>query len=352
MQNEWNTELIKKQIRLLKGSMLIKHMKHKTYLNEQLDLSILETLINEDITPHELLDDFKSQLREDIYSIIRYGNFMIDIDEFSRVNRFINLNNITDLMYKEYTLDEFHSIMNEVFKIDKTYLKIFNNIYKENKDNLKFTDKRSYSIYFDTLKYSYINIRLNNNIEDVFNITHEYSHTISDSIRYHRYLEEYPFIEIMPNFMFFVTKDELLKDDSLSKDIGNVEATDFDVVNLYAKDLVKECLYLTDIESIKRRKDIIKYISKKFNQKKTYIMELFKQSTLEKFTYVIPYLVALELYKEYKIDKESAIYKLNKIITLDDNLEDYYKELKKLDINLNNTTEEYIKDLNKRLIKK
>ena len=268
MQNEWNTELIKKQIRLLKGDMLMKHMKHMPYLENQLDLSILETLINEDITPHELLDDFKSQLREDIYSIIRYGNFMIDIDEFSRVNRFINLNNITDLMYKEYTLEEFHSIMNEVFKIDKTYLKIFNNIYKENKDNLKFTDKRSYSIYFDTLKYSYINIRLNNNIEDVFNITHEYSHAISDSIRYHRYLEEYPFIEIMPNFMFFITKDELLKDDSLSEDIGNVEATDFDIVNLYAKDLVKECLYLTDIESIKRRKDIIKYISKKFKPSK------------------------------------------------------------------------------------
>lgn len=352
MQNEWNTELIKKQIRMLKGDMLMKHMKHLPYLENQLDIGVLEALIYEDITPHELLDDFKSQLREDIFNLVNLGNFMMDIDKFSRLNRFIDKNNLSDLMYREYNLDELHEIMNEVFKIDKTYLKIFNNIYKENKNNLKFTEERCYSIYIDQLKYSYINIELFNNIEDVFNITHEYAHSISDSIRYHRHSDEYPFIEMLPAFIFFITKDELLKDDSLSEDIGNVEATDFDIVNLYAKDLVKECLYLTDIESIKRRKDIIKYISKKFNQKKTYIMELFKQSTLEKFTYVIPYLVALELYNEYKLDKESALYKLNKIITLDDNLDDYYKELKDLNIDLNNTTEEYIKDLNKRLIKK
>ena len=352
MQNEWNIEFIKKQIRMLKGDMLMKHMKHMPYLENQLDIGVLEALIYEDITPHELLDDFKSQLREDIFNLVNLGNFMMDIDKFSRLNRFIDKNNLSDLMYREYNLDEFHEIMNEVFKIDKTYLKIFNNIYKENKNNLKFTEERCYSIYIDQLKYSYINIELFNNIEDVFNITHEYAHSISDSIRYHRHSDEYPFVELLPAFIFFITRDELLKNKKLAEDVTNVEATEFCVHNTYARELVKECIYLTGIESNQRRRDVIKYISKKYNKKKTDIMRLFEQSTLEKLVYVIPYLVALELYNEYKFDKESAIYKLNKIITLDDNLEDYYKELKDLNINLNNTSEEYIKDLNKRLIKK
>ena len=60
----------------------------------------------------------------------------------------------------------------------------------------------------------------------------------------------------------------------------------------------------------------------------------------------------MELFDGRPVSCEGRLPREVRVYDYLDNLEDYYKELKKLDNNLNNTTEEYIKDLNKRLIKK
>ena len=81
----------------------------------------------------------------------------------------------------------------------------------------------------------------------------------------------------------------------------------------------------------------------KFRYTKDYIKYMFETNLVEDYYYQISYLIAIELYELYKIDKDKALYILIDIIT-NGNDNNIFDMLKKYNIILNNSVETYERD--------
>ena len=76
------------------------------------------------------------------------------------------------------------------------------------------------------------------------------------------------------------------------------------------------------------------------------VAQILETSILEQFSYTIPYLTAIELYYIWKEDNVLALSLLKKLQTMPDS-NNYYEELQKLGINLNEHGKEYILNITK-----
>lgn len=342
----WNQELISSQLVTL--NKLYEETKDEEILKE---LISLRNIRKEHIEIFPIEDNFRAQVKEDLEVIKNNSNFLDDIRIFSKLDSSITIPSqliVDELDIKEATVLGFaHDFFNH---IDKEFGAIFNKIYRERRNNIRFTDIRSFNQYLTTLDYSYINVEKSNTIEEFTSMIHEYMHSIVDKIYYrHDYFSTYPFVEAPSIFMEMISLDELIEsfmnfdnDRIIAKTAGTKT-----ILN-YSKDIISLTNFYSDMDMIKRRRKTLTDLAKYLNIKKKYARFLLNRTLNERFAYTIPFLTAVELYYIYQVDPEYALYLLKQIIRMDYS-SDYNKSLKDMDIYLNEHTEEYVSTLNKEL---
>ena len=180
---------------------------------------------------------------------------------------------------------------------------------------------------------------------DVMTTIHEYMHATSRSINpYHFVEDKYVFGELDTSFIEIIAADYL---DKLFKTNGTI------IKAFNHMERSSEALELTDTFKIidYEDKQNDNFITNKqlkcaakmaCNLSGEELEELLYMPDTEPETYVISYIMAVELYDLYLQDQEKALFILHKIIEMNcDSLEDYYKEIKKLNLIPNMHMKEY-----------
>ena len=344
MYNNWNKSKLNDQIKLVAKKM---------YANPSPDiiatLNTLEDLKKNQpkIFPQE--ERFDEQLATDKSLVHDYSNFIPAIEEFAKQDEtfsFKHLNGLTERTLPKKTLLSFtHDFYNS---IDREFAKYFNRIFKERHNNLRITDRnqqgysRNYITYLNTINYAYINIYRTHTIDDFINIIHEYAHTIADQMCYRPRYGKYPFIELLPLLMQEIAYDDLIRCfDDLTGDVINSDIGITKTVLKYAKEILLQQQYLSTVSLQTERKQFVNKFAEYSNNTKAKTEKIMNITLQEKLSYVIPFLVMVELYDLYYEDTEKSLYLTKKIITMDE-VDDYIKYLDSLGLHLNEHMDDYI----------
>lgn len=334
----WNLKNFKKQITQSKGI-------------DSFDSSVLSDMLHNEISPFNFNDSFKNVMLLDIKTMYEYQYFMPEIENFAAMRNHHRIDNPLILDSFDFSYKELFEFTREFFKTkDPNWYKIFNLVFNERKNNLQFSDDeydRSYEIYFPSINYNYINIKYDQSIETFFRMVHEYTHAIADRLKYRRsYYNHYPFVELPSLFMELIASDEINSTYiGLNNDVKTYNLASIKTMSRYADDLLTLNDYIINSSVIKEYNDTVKDAMRITGESKEYIEYLLEMSSVERLMYVIPYLVAIELYYIYKKDPEKAFSILNELIMLDSI--DYSKVLEAYDIHLNENTSRFIKHIKK-----
>lgn len=336
---DWNIRNIKKQLN---------NCKNRTDKDFSLDVNLLDELLNGDIKPFGKVD-FMTGFNHDKKILTEYRDFYEPIRELGNIRYIEPIRKVSALSFIQMPYNELLSFTHDFFmSLNPEWANLFNKVYSERKNNLKFSESRSYSIFVPGIQYSYINIEKKDSVEDFFNIIHEYTHTIVDLLKY-RYTYDcgYPFVELPSLFSELVAKDLILETYSgLDKEVKDYMLASLRTCINYANELVEEFNYFNSIPKLKNEDDVIKNIQRTLHLDKKAARALVSQSVIEKICYVIPIMVAIELYYIYKIDPEKCFYILNKLIYLD-NCKNYIDELETLGINMNENSLRLVREIKK-----
>ena len=111
----------------------------------------------------------------------------------------------------------------------------------------------------------------------------------------------------------------------------------------YASDILKEYKYITNVDTMKRTRNMVADIATTTNLSKREAYDLLNISAEEKLAYVIPTILDIELYYLYYFDKERCIDLIYRLINVDD--VNYRKYIKDSGIVLNQHSKQYIKEI-------
>lgn len=345
--SNWNNELIDRQLKKVK--YLYKKNPSESLLT---DIESLKLIKNKIINPFPEKSSFKEQMNSNIASLYEYEDFLEDIKSFSQMKSSLEayLISFSDKFDNpiEAILGFTHDFYNN---LDKDFATAFNKIYKARKNNLMFSDKRSITVTINSLNYSYLNVKRQNTIEDYFYSIHEYGHAITDLIFYrYCYCYKYPFTELVPLFMELIAADEI--NDTffdLDKDIASYKAIALYTVLDYSREISLFYSFIAHCDKYPYNKSQMQLnLAKYANISENNANKILTMSNLERFSYTIPYLVAIELYYLYRVDKEKALYYLKELIKLP-MCDNYQVPLLDRDIILNNNSKKYILEINNEL---
>ncbi len=291
-------------------------------MGDKIDEDIIKQLLNDSIIPFD--NDSYPNTKEFNKAVLdEYSYYLPYIQDLSLKKPF----NIPKHSPISIPIESQLEFLYEFFSTTTPeWMNLFDSIYKERKKNLKVANSGNYSIYLGSIDYSYISLNKNYKIDDLFNLVHEYTHSIIDRINYRMsYNSHYPFIEIGPLLMECISA-LLMREYYLDID-SNVEDYLKEILNLiitYSKNIININDSI-DTCTIQRNADLIHDIS-----------------------YVIPYIHIFELFYLYLSDKEKWFYTLNRIIEFPPT-NNYIEDMKKLGLTPNRFMDRYINDLNNHL---
>ena len=352
---KWNEQQIKEQIdRLLTMYMLTND---NDYL---LDVELCNRLIDSDLLMFPIYESFKEHMAEETETYIKFQPFYDSIKTFAGYKGALNLK-LKELNEYDISISELLSFVHDFYaSLDHDLFRVFKKVFNERKNNLQFTKNRSITAFIPHLHYSYININKDDTINDYLNIVHKYMHAICDNMYYRRdYTSNYPFIELPSLLMELIAYDWLAdgftssyEDDNGNVVINNMWLEDIMVskgqtaatILKYAKYNLIESDYLSKVDRFRRKRETLREMKKMTNTKATTIYDLMKTSSLERTTYSIAYITAIELYYLYLEDPERALYVLKELIMMD-NKENYERELEHRGINLNEHAKKHLKSI-------
>lgn len=346
VSGKWNNDLMIKQLQTCRD--IISQNPDSIC---KTDVEVLKRLLKNTNTFFEQSDIFIEKIKDDIDACSMFNDFIIAITNFSGLDEYLPQEDIyiSELAYPESLLFEliyeFYTGLNQEIK------DLFIGVFAQRHNNVQFSDTRSYNSFLPGLRYSYINIEKDNSIIDFENAVHEYAHSIADLICYRvDSYSSYPFTELFPIFMSFLFLDYV--DDTLENIHDEVRV--LKVINArnmtgYATTIRDFYTFLKLIDNTKlleTKKAFINNMSKMLEIKMGKVAQILETSILEQFSYTIPYLTAIELYYIWKEDNVLALSLLKKLQTMPDS-NNYYEELQKLGINLNEHGKEYILNITK-----
>lgn len=366
----WDMYQIQNKIKILE-ELLLKETNHQRRSLIQDDIILLKNFIDE--TEEEKLPSKTPKLLDCYQYIKEYLNestfFWSEFRKFSEIlDDAFSDDYIENLQIPRMTLskDDILSLTHDFYKnlnpfIFKIFMKHFYRRFNHTNITSSSIDNCSgFSLCLSNRDESYIKIVKENTIEDVITSIHEYEHSISSSINYN-HIRNRLFIEFDTQFIELIAQDYL-------KSITNNKG----IPILRYNDLVKRFLESNDIC------DLISLISAEKEQKTPFTSnKMLKDVALNKCNidpddvslllyensddltsdnYLLGYLLAVELYKIYKDDKDKALHLLKKIILLDNNSnEQYYSNIKRLGLVPNLSVHQFQNDTKnelKRALKK
>lgn len=304
---------------------LLKHLKQAEKRRDYTDAGILKQLICDTVIPFDPdvcpnTDEFNKQFLKE------YDYYLPHIKDFANTSHLICSQ--TDYIcipinsQLEFAYEFFSSVAPK-------WMDIFDDIYKERKKNLKIGNSGNYSVYLSSIDYSYLSINKNMAIDDLFNLVHEYTHTIVDRICYRLcYNSHYPFIEL-PSICSELIAAVFMKDYymDIDEEVDNYLMEVLNVVIDYARNIIATKRYLDG--EITTTPDNI--------------------SLIHDMSYVLPFIHAFELFYLFLSDKEKWFYTINKIINMPPT-DNYEREMKKLGLTPNSCLNKFISDLDNHLI--
>lgn len=340
---------------------LIEQLKYATkcyYENPTQEMAITMATIEDLLNNHPRL--FAPEIRfddqveadktivKDNLEFIQHIQEFADLDEAFNVKRIPPLN---ELDVKDKTLLSFvHDFYNS---LDREFARHFNKVFKERHNNLRMTSNnqegynRNYMTWIYTLNYAYININRTDTIEDFTNLVHEYAHTIADQMRYRPRYGKYPFIELLPLLMEEIAYDEIIRCfDGLELEVFKADAYETKTVLKYAYEIALQEDYLTTENPTLERKQFINSMAQFTNNTKAKTEKILNITLQEKISYVIPFLVMIELYDMHYKDRDKCMYVLKNLITMDET-NNYIQYLESLGVHINRHAEEYVEEQKK-----
>ncbi len=348
---QWNISKMNEQLAILRKL-------YRQTRNEDLlyDIDLLQSAKERNVKPFEYPGTFRDQLIEEAIAVKDNIPFLEDISIFGELDPLLRRDLIDyEDEYNISTKDLLYFIHDFYREIDPEMARIFFKIFKERRDNLKFTPDRGITFTTDKLNYSYIAVARQDVVADYINAIHEYAHAIADRLYYrNNYNSGYPFIELMPLFMQFLACDKMMEDfDNVSKDVTGYKANELDIFIQFARSIDMMSCYLGQLcfepERLPRKKkEIITDMMTRLHTGKEEVLDLLDVSTLERLSYLIPYMTAIELYYLYKSDPERAIYTLKGIVTMPEQ-ENYGIALADKEICLNEHSRKLTLDINRDL---
>ena len=343
---KWNERKIRQQMRYLKRRY--DFTKDERFLE---DYNGLVTFLDGDIRPFSIPFTFQDGLIDDANALELYFDFLDDIEDFAKNNadklaatslpKITSIANLTPSLILDFLRDFFYDF-------DEDFGKIFDRVYKERFNNLMFSDDRSISFHIPSLKYTYINITKDDSADDFINAVHEYTHAIVDYICYREPEESYPFCELVSMFMELIAADYLMDCFlNMDDDVNTLRIAQAKNLVIYAENISIERNYFFTHDDVEDKKKFVTDIHALTGKSKGYIKRLLDKTAMEKLSYTIPYLTAIELYYLYQEDKEYCV-DLIKYLMVVNNKENYNLDLNDNGVILNEHSTEWVDTIIKR----
>lgn len=244
------------------------------------------------------------------------------------------------------TLDlcmDFYSHQGEFFSI------ALNEFYKEKEDHLKFFKPNKFSEgemhFVQSTGDAFVLSPNYHNIKKATILIHEFEHVI-DAFNNPVFYTNMIIREFSAMFMELIGCDYIAKKLSLKEDhlIRRFEIHSIVKSSAIYIPTKTEILEFTKEISDESLDDITKKINKKFDIDDDYLNFLFENHLAQDYYYQISYMIAIELYNIYQVDKDKALYILMDIVVNcdDDNIFEY---LNKHGIVLNSNLVNYENDM-------
>lgn len=316
-------------------------------LDDIINLENLLNIGNGEIPVFDFPATFREQLMEDMLAIEAYQDFLFDVKVFSENAPVFHGFDVGAVnVMKNITPNMIFKFLKEFFQqFDSEFGKTFYYVYRERFHNIKFSNNRPISYHLPSIPYSYLNLSREHTIEDFLNAVHEYTHAIVDHLCYHDSSIDYPFGELVSVFMELVAADYLMEEYSkLDKDVNTLRLSSCKNLVIYAENISIEHDYFSAPREIDDWKKAVQSIQDISGKSKRYIRNLLQTTALEKLSYTVPYITAIELYYLYLQDKKTCIKVLKYLIYLEAN-GNYNEKLKECGILLNTHSTDWVDTL-------
>ena len=258
-----------------------------------------------------------------------------DVNQDEIENYFLDIEDI--YKFKNYTTDESFEITKDFFgNLDNTFYKYFLKLYK-NRYNLTKVEEEKYDLehdgccmFVEGLNKPYIWVSDKAGIQKVNNLIHESGHAITQLQNPERIIgaKDYFGTEIETTFFELIFVNDYLKDkNEVEQALINLEhlLIDFAEIDLLMNQKIIVSTY--NNEKIKLDKELYRRLRTEYNLTRNNVNNSLMIDTMEYGTYLVAYVVALELLSIYKQDKKEAIKILKSIIK--DYQKDTYITIKK-----------------------
>ena len=309
------------------------------------DASALDKLIKGPVPTFISPETIKGRIYEDRLFLLKDQRFIHEIEIFKELSHMLKKRNNLIVEERDISNSILLSVTHDFYNsLDPSIAKHFNRMFKDRKENLKFSISPSFAAYLPTLDTGYINLERNNTISDFVYLIHEYAHLIQDRIKFRDSYLNYPFNEMLPLLMEMLALDFI--EDSFydfEEDAKTIKIARMKTNLKYASDLLKEYKYITNVDTFKRTRTMVADIATTTNLSKRDAYELLNIPAEEKLSYVIPTILDIELYYLYQTDRDRCIDLINKLIEMD-NI-DYRKYIKDSGIVLNQHSKQYIREI-------
>lgn len=297
-----------------------------------------------------------SRIEEDYSELSSHLPFLLDVNTFYNLPLFMFCGYEADYTQVKISDTEAVSIAHDFYKLQGDFFSKKIELYLKGATNhLSFFKPNSNTegemLFLKSLKEAFVWVPNKNNITKVTTLIHEFEHVI-DAYHNPSLFFSYVVRETSSLFMEMISSDYVEKELDLGLDglirrieLHNIVINDND--NLVAKlnifDLIKKY-------KIKNDKELEEVLSD-YDISLDYVDFLFENSIQMDFFYQISYLIAIELYQIYQVDKKRALHILQYIILHGTN-GNILSILDKFNIKLNSSVLSYEKDMEKRLVLK
>ena len=308
-------------------------------------IATLDKLIKGPTPPFISPESVQAKIYQDRMFLLKDQKFIKDIEEFHKLQHTLKSKRKLILDEKDISNSLLLSVTHDFYNsLDQDIAKHFNKLFKDRRENLKFTDKPSESYFLPSFGTGYINLQRDYTISDFIFLIHEYAHLIQDRIKYRDSFLNYPFNEMLPILMEMLALDFIEESfEDFEEDAKTIKISRMKTNLKYASEILKEYQYIHAVDTTKRTRDMIADIATSTNLSKRDAYKLINMSAEQKLTYLIPTILDIELYYLFYFDRDRCIDLIYKLIDVD-NI-DYRKYIKDSGIVLNQHSKQYIKEI-------
>ncbi|MBQ3021521.1 MAG: hypothetical protein IJD92_04800 [Bacilli bacterium] len=328
---KWNEPQMKKQINYLTNILL----DNPNNAMAKHDLEILKELLRsfkfEKSIEYTVEDD-----KEDIKQIKEYKNIISKLYELANKNEDIDEN----IEFKKINHTEEYIVNFTKNLLEFISPKWYSEIISNNTTSINFTNS-NYVCYLPYIDKFYVSLSKDNTINDLFYSIHEFSHIYTYKLNPNidKKIEK-EFLSILSEL---ILAHEMKKRNFHKEEVIKYEFDNFiqllNYVNIY---VLRKHISNYDI----KEKEKIKIIEELSDLNKKDIKQIYKDSIIYFYSYIISYLIAIELFYIY-LEDEKKCFKICDDILKNNDLEN---TLNTNNINLLENTDNYIKTLKKKIL--